>query len=186
MKPLYLIVAIGIVGLPGLRAEEPKFTADGKLEFPADYREWIFLSSGLGMTYSSAETSPNPRFDNVFVEPSAYREFLKTGKWPEKTMFVLDVRASATEGSINKGGHFQQGPARVSVEVKDSKRFGADQWAYFAIGENRQPGERLPKSAGCFACHSANGAVENTFVQFYPTLIDVARSKGTLKLGALK
>ena len=25
-----------------------------------------------------------------------------------------------------------------------------------------------------------NGAVDNTFVQFYPTLIEVARSKGTL------
>ncbi len=186
MKALYLIVGVGIMCLPGLRAEEPKFTSDGKLEFPANYREWIFLSSGLGMTYSSAETSPNPRFDNVFVEPTAYREFVKTGKWPEKTMFALDVRASATEGSINKGGHFQQGNARVSIEVKDSKRFGADQWAYFAIGENRQPAERLPKSAGCFACHSANGAVENTFVQFYPTLIEIARSKGTLKLGALK
>jgi hypothetical protein len=187
MKSLYSIVSIAIMCLPALQAADaPKFTSNGKLEFPTDYREWIFLSSGLGMTYSSGRSEANPQFDNVFVEPSAYREFLKTGKWPEKTMFVLDVRASATEGSINRGGHFQQGQARVSAEVKDSKRFGADQWAYFAFPENKQPAERLPRSAGCFACHSANGAVENTFVQFYPTLIDVARSKGTLKLGALK
>ena len=39
----------------------------------------------------------------------------------------------------------------------------------------------LPAAAGCFACHSKNAAVENTFVQFYPTLIPVAKAKGTLK-----
>src|SRR5215472_649320 len=100
MKSLYSIVSIAIMCLPALQAADaPKFTSNGKLEFPTDYREWIFLSSGLGMTYSSGRSEANPQFDNVFVEPSAYREFLKTGKWPEKTMFVLDVRASATEGS---------------------------------------------------------------------------------------
>jgi uncharacterized protein HemY len=31
------------------------------------------------------------------------------------------------------------------------------------------------------ACHSANGAVENTFTQFYPTALEVARANGTLK-----
>jgi hypothetical protein len=41
--------------------------------------------------------------------------------------------------------------------------------------------EALPTTASCYACHSTNGAVDNTFVQFYPTLLDVAREKGTLR-----
>ena len=34
--------------------------------------------------------------------------------------------------------------------------------------------------APCVECHSEHGAVERTFVQFYPHLLDVARAKGTL------
>ena len=35
-------------------------------------------------------------------------------------------------------------------------------------------------SATCYSCHPANGAVDNTFVQFYPTLLAIAKEKGTL------
>ena len=37
--------------------------------------------------------------------------------------------------------------------------------------------------AGCVECHTKNTAVERTFVQFYPTLLDVARKMGTVKPG---
>jgi hypothetical protein len=46
-------------------------------------------------------------FTNVFAEPSAYRKFVETGKWPEKSIFALELRKPATEGSINKGGQYQ-------------------------------------------------------------------------------
>jgi len=161
-------------------AQEPHFTKDNKLVRPSDYREWIFLSSGLGMTYGPATSSEAPRFDNVFVNRSAYKAFLETGAWPEKTMFVLEVRDSASKGSINQAGHYQAENFRLSAEVKDSARF-KDKWEYFAFPASGAPAPALPRSAGCFACHSQHGAVENTFVQFYPTLLPVARAKGTLK-----
>src|SRR5579884_2267528 len=77
-------------------ASAPSFTSDGRLVLPPDYREWIFLSSGLGMTYGPlrAAASEAPPFENVFVLPSAYRSFLKTGVWPEHTIFILEVRNS--------------------------------------------------------------------------------------------
>jgi len=76
---------------------------------PANYREWTFLASGLGMTYDPAGNSSNApkNFTNVFVNPSAYRAFAKDGKWPNGTVLLLEIRAAATEGSINKGGNFQ-------------------------------------------------------------------------------
>lgn len=158
---------------------QPVFKGD-QLARPENYREWIFLSSGLGMTYSGEAGPREPSFDNVFVSPDAYRSFLKTGVWPEKTMFVLEVRASASSGSINKGGHYQSDDFRLSAEVKDSSRF-KDKWEYFAFPSSGGPASALPRSAGCYACHSQHGAVENTFVQFYPTLLPVAKSKGTIK-----
>lgn len=74
-------------------AEKPRFTSDGKLLAPKNYREWIFLSSGLGMTYgplSNAASMPDdPQFDNVFVNPSAHHSFLKTGVCPRTQVWCL-------------------------------------------------------------------------------------------------
>ena len=33
-------------------SEAPSYTADGKLNVPANYREWIFLTSGFDMAYT--------------------------------------------------------------------------------------------------------------------------------------
>ena len=57
----------------------PAYTVDGKLLPPLKYREWIFLSSGLDMSYSESGALGTHRFDNVFAEPVAYRAFLATG-----------------------------------------------------------------------------------------------------------
>jgi hypothetical protein len=48
-------------------------------------------------------------FANVFVNPEAYKGFLQTGTWPDKTMLVLEARMAGSKGSINKNGHFQTG-----------------------------------------------------------------------------
>jgi hypothetical protein len=89
-------------------AGAPQYNTKGELQFPADYREWVFLSSGLGMSYGSGTpNAEDPPFDNVFVLPSAYKAFLETGRWPDQTVFILEVRASTSNGSINKAGHFQ-------------------------------------------------------------------------------
>ncbi len=178
MRPAILILfTAGLVA-----AAEPQFTRDNQLVVPTDYREWIFLSSGLGMTYGPISAAPpnhEPLFDNVFVTPSAYRAFLATGKWPEKTMFVLETRLAVSKGSINNGGHYQSDREAFQAEVKDSSRFPGNGWAFFGLGEGRTA-KMIPRNASCYACHPTKGAVDNTFVQFYPTLLPVAKEKGTL------
>ena len=122
------------------RTDEPRYTNDGQLTRPDNYREWIYLSSGLGMTYGVIESVANTfseRFDNVFVTPQAYKAFLQTGTWPDKTMFALEVRSSADKGSINKGGHYQDEIVALEIEVKDTSRF-PNQWAYFGFGAGAQ------------------------------------------------
>ena len=164
-------------------SEAPRYTNGSNLIRPADYREWVFISSGLGMDYTPTPgAKDSPSFGNVFVNPSSYREFMKTGKWPDKTTFVLEFRASTSEGSINKAGRFQAQLVGVEAEVKDSKF--PDGWAFFNFGRGAaltDTAAPLPVDAGCVECHTKNTAVERTFVQFYPTLLSVAREKGTLK-----
>src|SRR3954469_24885704 len=38
-------------------AEGPTFSSDGRLIRPPDYREWAFVTSGLGMTYGPAKAA---------------------------------------------------------------------------------------------------------------------------------
>jgi len=154
---------------------------------PTEFREWIFVTSGLGMTYNEVVAGAParvPNFTNVYVNPSSYRSFMKSGQWPEKTIFVLEIRASQSEGSINKGGNFQSELVAIEASVKDSSRYPG-KWAYFNFGgrgaELKEKVEALPTTASCYACHSNNAAVDNTFVQFYPTLLEVARAKSTLR-----
>ena len=161
----------------------PRYSGNALLR--PEYREWVFLASGLGMTYQPANDAQSrpPAFTNVFVNPSAYRAFMQTGTWPDQTVLVLEIRASQSEGSINKGGRFQTTAAGLEIHVKDA-RFGGNGWAFFAMGAKDQA-EPLAGSdvSMCVECHAANGAVDNTFVQFYPTLLDVSRAKGTFKGG---
>ncbi len=168
-------------------ADGPRFTGANELMRPTDFREWIFVTSGLGMTYNEVVAGAParvPNFTNVYVNPSSYRSFMKSGQWPEKTIFVLEVRASQSEGSINKGGNFQADIVAIEASVKDSARFPT-KWAYFNFGgrgaDMKDKVEALPSTANCYACHATNAAVDNTFVQFYPTLLGVAKEKGTLR-----
>lgn len=171
------VALVALVTLGATQADGPQFAADNQLARPANYREWVWLSSGLGMSYSAPAGAPG--FDNVFVAPASYRAFVATGKWPEKTMFVLEEREAVNKGSINKAGHFQGGLQGMVAEVKDSSRF-AGGWAFFDFSESSSA-KALPKTAPCYSCHAQHGAVDNTFVQFYPTLLEIAKQKGTVK-----
>jgi hypothetical protein len=159
----------------------PVFESDGRLRFPANYREWIFLSSGIDMSYGAAMMG-HSMFDNVFVEPTAYREFLRSGTWPDGTLLVLESRVATGKGSINQHGKFQTGDIMgVEVHVKDTKRFQGN-WAFFSF-EGPRPATLIPFSKDCYSCHEQHAAVDTTFVQFYPTLLPIATRKGTLSPG---
>jgi hypothetical protein len=108
----------------------------------------------------------------------AYADFLKKGKWPEQSMFVIDVRNAESEGSINKTGHFQTDPMALEAEVKDSTR-NPNKWAYYGFQPNAKTAQAMPNGNECWSCHEHHAAVEHTFVQFYPTLKPVAKKFGT-------
>jgi hypothetical protein len=160
----------------------PAYASNGDLLPPSDYREWTYLTSGIDMSYSpqAASSSDSPSvFDNVFVNPEAYRSFMATGTWPDKTIMILEVRQAQSKGSINQRGHFQTGLKDMEAHVKDEARFPG-KWAFFSFDAPDKKGTLIPAKAPCYSCHAQHGAVDTTFVQFYPTLLPVAKSKGTL------
>ena len=155
-----------------------KYTSDGGVAVP-DYSKWVFLGSGLGMTYSE-QRGANPPFTNVFAEPAAYDEYMKNGLWPDRTILVAERRASATNLSINKSGFVQTGPVlgAAEIEIKDQSKGG---WLFYDVPKGESIAKPLPKTMACYSCHAEHAAVDNTFIQFYPALIDAAKRKGTYR-----
>jgi hypothetical protein len=190
----FLIAAIALIALHVTRTHAEndgsspvKFNSDGALVRPEGYRRWVYVSSGFGMSYNPDPSgSGAPMFTNVFVNPASYDYFLANGKWPDKTMFVLEMYGSTSHGSINKNGSYQSAFHGLDVEVKDESRF-ADKWAYFGFDpEQKYSMANAPSKNDCWQCHDQNAAVEHSFVQFYPELLKIAKSKGTIKPGVLK
>jgi len=168
-------------------SDGPRYVNGTDLVRPTDYREWVYVGGGLGMTYELGRNPQEPpRFGNVFVNPSAYRAFLQTGVWPDGTVLVLESRFSETDTRVSEAGRYQAGFRRVEAEVKDS-RF-PDGWAFYDFGSagallDTAPPLAAPEVNRCIDCHTEHTAVERTFVQFYPTLLEAARENGTVKPG---
>jgi len=187
---VFAVLAIIVVSAAAFRYAAPpggpEYTADAKLKFPENYREWIYLSSGFDMSYSpDAAGMGHHMFDNVFVNPEAYQAFLKTGTWPDKTVMVLEGRRAEGKGSINEKGNYQSVDVHgLEVHVKDEARFPG-KWAFF-MAHDTKTAEIIPTTANCYSCHIEHGAVDTTFVQFYPTLLPVAKAKGTFSASFLK
>ena len=165
----------------------PAYTSDGKLVFPANYREWIYLTTGMDMDYNpNLNMMGHSMFDNVFVNPESYKAFVATGTWPDKTMLVLEGRMAGSKGSINKSGKYQTTDIMArSIHIKDESRFPG-KWAFFGYDDDLKPAQQIPTKASCYSCHEQHGAVDTTFVQFYPTLLEIAKAKKTFSAGYLK
>ncbi len=192
MKPLltFALAALGVLALtggvaalaqtPATTTETARYDEQGRLIPPTDYREWVFLSSGIDMSYSDAPAMEGAHmFDNVFAPRGAYAAFKRDGRWPDKTVLILENRGGATKGSINKRGQFQTGEVMgLEAHVKDEARFKGG-WGFFGLSDGK-PAKQIPYAAACYACHQDHAAADTTFVQFYPTLLPVATRLGTL------
>lgn len=164
----------------------PTYTADGQLAFPTNYQEWIFLGAGLDMSYNKEASTPtHSMFNSVFVNPSAYAHFKHTGHWPEGAELVLENRGAVSDASINKRGKTESNELMgLEVHVLDSTRSKGG-WAFYGF-DNPVGAKPIPADADCFSCHRQHAAVDTTFVQFYPALLEIAQQKHTLAPDYLK
>jgi len=157
----------------------PVFEANNTLLRPVNYREWVFVGSSRGLSYSQNPPAPNSNaaaemYHNVYIKPEAYREFAKTGKFPEGTVLAMEMASADTKREPGLQGSYEKEFVGLEVSVKDSKRFEGG-WAYFNFSNGmgstyRDKAQPFPASAGCVSCHKQNAETDNVFTQFYPVL----------------
>src|SRR5262249_35889870 len=159
----------------------PVFEGKTPLLRPVNYREWIFVGSSRGLSYAANPPTQNQTsggmgemYHNVYITPYAYREFSKTGKFPEGTMLAMEMASADTKREPGLQGSYEKDFIGLEVSVKDSSRFESA-WAYFNFSNGmgsayKDKAEPFPASAGCVACHKQNAETDNVFTQFYPVL----------------
>jgi hypothetical protein len=174
----------------------PAFNRQGELLLPSNYREWVNVTSSLNLSYDS-EVDPNAPppdpnappppsvFQNVFATPAAYQTFRRTGTWPDRTMLIIEIRQAVTNPTVREGALVQGELIGFVADVKDQRRYGGNGWRFFSFRDEQgnavDQAAPLDQSATCYTCHREHAAVDNTFVQFYPTLFEIAKKRGTIR-----
>lgn len=174
---LFLLTVVSCRNQTPERPEEqlPQLTEDGSLRQPKEWETWVMVGSSTGLSYATPGAAPAAgaapgMFHNVYLQPWAYREFIKTGVFPEGTMFVLSFYEASRKSAPAKAG-FYEGDRSPGIEVH-LKQAGIDKtgWAFFNFGDTTSNGTKLPGTASCYSCHTAEAAHDNVFTQFYPPI----------------
>jgi hypothetical protein len=157
-------------------SETPKYTADGELiKFSPDvFREWIWVGEPVTPNELNPPEAAFPEFHDVYINPTAWREWKKTGTFPDGTVMIKELTSVGSKESPSGKGYNQGEFTGLEHSVKDSKRFQGEGkgWAYFTFGHKYPLKEHAPRQAfaSCSQCHVANAKDDEVFTQYYPVL----------------
>ena len=70
----------------------PRYTVEGALLRPAEVERWILVGASLGLGYSDATDDGPGMFHRVYLEPTTYGHYLRTGRFRDATMLALSIR----------------------------------------------------------------------------------------------
>lgn len=164
---------------------QANFTSDGQVKIPNDWRQWVFVGTPLTPNALNGGKAPFPEFHNVYIEPSAYAHWKKTGKFADGTQLAKeltsirkkdkdDMNPDGSTAEVSGVGYFQGEFSGLELTVKDTKLFAKEPggWAYFSFG-HKLPYTTTAKAfptKSCNACHAGAADDDFVFTQFYPVL----------------
>lgn len=195
ISALSVVVAFGIVSFSGdltpsravpPTSPEPQYDEKGALKRPIDFQRWVFVGSNIGLKYKRNHPEATHRaqdrqkaakvgeFHNIYIRPESYEQYLKTGRFPEMTVLVMDVYEAKDrdQKDIVSGGFFPGRQLRIEVAVKNSKRPDGSNtdWAYYEFDPVTTATARAFPDRACYDCHRKHASVDNVWTQFYPVL----------------
>ncbi|MDP3777578.1 MAG: cytochrome C [Methylotenera sp.] len=146
----------------------------GNISLPKDYRlnwnhmgSWVVLDAG----------APGHGFHDVYAQKEAVNAYRKTGKFPDGSILVKEVRKVESGEQTTGKAHWAGSTNIWFVMVKDNKgRFpGNAHWQEgwgWALYDAKDPSRNVSKSfkETCMGCHTPAKRTDWVFINGYPTL----------------
>jgi Cytochrome P460 len=187
-----LCFALAASGLPAQSqsSDEPQYAPGGDLLLPNGFDTWVFVGSNLGLSYTpdaaAAASAPPPRaprqqFHNVSINKAAYDYFSANGRFPQRTVLVMQVFEAADKEprGVLASGVFNGHRVGLEVAVKNASRPDGKTtpWAYYNFTDPSDRSKVLASATAfpdevCANCHQRHASIDNVWVQFYPALRD--------------
>lgn len=173
-----LALLLGTIPIQANAAEDfpkPGFNDKGQLIRPdVSYREWVYIGTPLTPNALNPPEAPFPEFHNVYIHPSDFDHWKRTGTFPDGTVIIKELVLVGATQAVSGKGYFMGEFTGLEAAIKDSKRFKDEPgfWAYFSFGHSyplADSSQAFPAPA-CNACHAASAADDFVFTQFYPVL----------------
>ena len=188
---LYFALAASGPSARSQSSDEPQYAPGGDLLLPKGFDTWVFVGSNLGLSYTpdaaAAASAPPPRaprrqqFHNVSINKAAYDYFSANGRFPERTVLVMQVFEAVDKEprDVLASGVFNGRRVGLEVAVKNTTRPDGKTtpWAYYNFTDPSDRSKVLASATAfpdenCANCHQRHASIDNAWVQFYPALRD--------------
>src|SRR3712207_5331234 len=113
--PVLLAALWGATGPSG----RPQFDASGRLLRPDGVERWVLVGASLGQGYTDATDGGPGMFHRVYLEPSAYAHYLRTGEFRGGTMLALAIRRPERRVAPSRSGWTEGELEALELAVKD-------------------------------------------------------------------
>src|ERR1700752_3181070 len=149
-------------------SDEPRYAPGGDLLLPNGFDTWVFVGSNLGLSYmpdAAAASPPRPpmqQFHNVSITRAAYDYFSANGRFPDRTVLVMQVFEAVDKEPRNvlASGVFNGRRVGLEVAVKNTSRPDGKTtpWAYYNFTDPSDPTKVLASATAfpdenCANCH---------------------------------
>jgi hypothetical protein len=138
------------------------FAVSGDVGLSSDFKRWEHVGTRVktsGQSVLDRSVVVTPKMMAIYVEPSAFAEYKKTGKWPDGIQIVKELglikigddcdKVTFTCSTPADAGIFKDHFIGVRMMVKDGKRFPAapGNWVTFAFSLTTPRIQRHPRSS---------------------------------------
>jgi hypothetical protein len=143
---------------------------DNALERP-DITMWPTLGTTVRVQAGDGVTPWQMR--HVQMEPGAYVELLRSGRYPDGAMLSADLHGVALDTAHTPPLYAAGEEVALVLEVID--RAHPDGRRFYAFTPGMRNATALPPGNECAVCHSAQGSFDGTFAHLYPATSHLAQ-----------
>ena len=161
----------------------PYVDSKGNITLPSDFRAtWIHLGTWVVTSRAAAGPDLGPMAPGIglheaYTQPQSLRAYKKTGKWPDGTVIVQEIRRIEWDDVPTGHAMYAGEGAEWFIMVKDSKgRFKNNPiwgdgwgWALFRAADPKKNVSTNYRN-DCLGCHEVAKDTDLVFANGYPTL----------------